>query len=89
MAKKAYPCIGGPLDGKHAVTDDFSPEWGQLGEEFFQPRGMYHYLADEYMSYNNANGRVHLRRGTVKEDSPSMIFVHVSCLKPAISPKDR
>lgn len=80
--KKAYPCIGGPLDGQHAATEDFyqgSPEKFRE-HSWFREGGMYGHLADEYASYN-ASGRS--RRG------PSMIFVHTSLLKPLISARDR
>jgi hypothetical protein len=40
--KKAYPCIGGPLDGEHAATEDFYRD------------GMYAHLDNEYASYNSS-----------------------------------
>lgn len=39
---KAHVCIGGPLDGQHAISSDF---W---------QGGMYHHLEREYLQFNNA-----------------------------------
>ena len=41
-ARLAYPCIGGPLDGEHATTDDF---YG----------GMYEHLAASYVEFIRFN----------------------------------
>ena len=38
--KKAYPCIGGALDGEYAATEDFYSD------------GMYRHLSDSYVEYN-------------------------------------
>jgi hypothetical protein len=45
-ARKAYPCVGGPLDGLLATTYDF---WDK--------DGMHRHLVDEYTDYNVAHGR--------------------------------
>jgi hypothetical protein len=78
--KRAYPIIGGPLDGFHALTSDFYSGYGKEGDEYYSPAGMYCHLDDEYVEYNCASRRRH---------APSMIFVHKSVLKPLISPKER
>jgi hypothetical protein len=41
--RKAYPVVGGPLDGEHAATIDFYRD------------GMYEHLADEYAEYNRSS----------------------------------
>jgi hypothetical protein len=106
MSKKAYPCIGGPLDGKHAITDDFhegpchyeypsvdggvTREWrkrvpGSKPQKVADgPGGMYGHLKDDYASYNNAG-----YYGANAKNKSSMVWIHVSLLKPAISPGKR
>ena len=79
MSVKAYPCIGGPLDGKHAVTADFYREFGKPEYRYWNPAGMYSHLSDQYHAYNNA--------GTSK--FASMVFIHVSLLKQSIKPSER
>lgn len=82
MSKRAYPCVGGPLDGEHACTDDFvrgTPE-KYRGVSWFSEPGMYAHLRDEYIEYNAA------RRSSKQ---PSMVFVHTSLLKPVISARQR
>jgi hypothetical protein len=100
--KKAYPCIGGPLDGKHAITDDFSDgphhweyptpdgnwtrDWvkrvpGSKPKKVMDgPAEIYGHLKDDYVAYNSA-GR--------NSKGASMVWIHVSLLKPAISPSKR
>jgi len=94
MSVKAYPCIGGPLDGKHAVTSDFYSAMRRFSNgamsilvsddtvlpSEFVPAGMYAHLSDQYFRYNSA-GRY--RQGA------SMVFIHVSLLQQSIKPKDR
>lgn len=89
MGKLAYPIVGGPLDGKHAITDDFS-QYYQKYESDVWPKdmgaGIYKHLADEYVEYNIAGGA---RSKKVGSFPPSMVYIHKSLLKPLISPKDR
>jgi len=69
-SRKAYPIVGGPLDGEFALTIDFQSAWGTPGDgKFYREGGMYAHLSREYFEYNSAS------RG-----NPSMIFVHESCL---------
>lgn len=80
--KKAYPCLGGPLDGQHAATEDFetaSPEKFRH-HSWYREGGMYGHLADEYVEFN---------AGRRTRSAPSMIFVHTSILKPVISARER
>lgn len=73
----AYPCVGGPLDGEYATTEDFRT-WGD------NP-GMYTHLTREYHEYNYTVAT----RKRVGSFPPSMIFIHVSLLKPLARPRDR
>lgn len=74
----AYPVIGGPLDGEHALTSDFESGWRT------KEPGMYHHLVGEYVEFNAASGGRRRIGG-----SPSMIFVHTSLLKPLKRRGDR
>ncbi len=71
---KAYPVIGGPLDGEYACTKDFDSD------------GMYAHLSGTYAQYNF--GWVDWRRdkGT---HVPSMVFLSLELTKPVISAKNR
>jgi len=75
-SKLAYPIIGGPLDGEHAITDDMS----SYGE------ALYKEVAREYVEFNAAGGSGGKRIGGFP---PSMIYVHKSVLKPLISARTR
>lgn len=74
----AYPCVGGPLHGEFAQSDDFYDGRGQGVE------GMYHHLRGQYHEYNSAAGR-----GKSTTGFPSMIWVHTSFLPSARAPRDR
>lgn len=85
--KKAYPIIGGPLNGLHATTDDMYADlvavrdYGKYKKgDIIREGGMYGHVGNEYQEYNNASRN---------SKSPSMIFVHESCLAPVISAKER
>jgi hypothetical protein len=87
----AYPCIGGPLDGEYATTDDMRPthiaarDYGKWKKgDVITEGGLYGNIAADYFEFNSAHGRAK-RIGAF----PSMIFVHRSVLKPLISPKER
>ena len=71
---KAYPCIGGPLDGQHATTKDF-----RSGE-------MFEHLDAQYAQYNF--GYRTWQRDKTKP-SPSMVFIHEDVLRPVISARLR
>jgi hypothetical protein len=71
---KAYPCIGGPLDGQHATTKDFGTD------------GMFEHLDAEYAYYNF--GYVSWRRDRSKP-LPTMVFLHRDVLAPVISARLR
>ena len=79
---RRYLCIGGPLDGVRASSEDFEsahtvlvrkpwPPGNTIPTEFV-PAGRYAQHADEYVSFNNAGGakRAH-----------SMIRVHRDLLR--------
>jgi hypothetical protein len=68
--RKAYICIGGPLDGQYATTEDFHDR-----------EGMYAHLDDQYASYNSS--------GSYGGGRASMIYVHMSLIKPPISGRER
>lgn len=72
----AYPCVGGPLNGEHATRFDF---WTD---------GMYSYLANEYVEFNNAHGGGY---GSSKKlgDPATMLFIHTSLIGVLISPRNR
>lgn len=70
----AYPIVGGPLDGEHAVTADFEDR-----------SGMYSHLSDQYVIYNCSSGGSKRIGGF----PPSMIWIHRDLLKPLASPRDR
>lgn len=79
--KKAYPCIGGPLDGLYAASEDMYPEIVARDDgRVLREGGMYGHIGDEYIEYNAANS---------SSRTPSMIFVHTSLLKPVISARAR
>ena len=78
--KYAYPCIGGPLDGQYATTDDFYRGWGKPEDKYYRPEGMYSHLSQEYCEYNAAYRH---------SKYTSMIFIHVSLLKNKNSARKR
>jgi hypothetical protein len=80
----AYPIVGGPLDGRYAVFEDFYDEYGSPGDNWYHPEGRYAAHDHEYEAFN-ANGGGRKRVG----GSPTMIFVHKSKLKPLIRGRDR
>jgi hypothetical protein len=90
-ARFAYPCVGGPLDGEYATTDDMIPtmiaarDYGKWKKgDIIREGGLYGHIAHEYHEYNASHGSAK-KIGS----KPSMIFIHNSLLKPLISPKDR
>lgn len=100
MSKKAYPCIGGPLDGRHAITDDFYE--GPHHYEFLQPDGSW---SRDWKLRGNAPPRKvfdgpggmyqHLHdeyfsyNNADRSPYASMVFIHKSCLQKAIPPSQR
>lgn len=97
---KAHICIGGPLDGKFAISKDFedaprhweypegeSPRFGPNGngrEVIDGPAGMYNHLRDDYVQYN-----ISVRSSWVPKNAPSMVWLHKDLLKPSKSPRER
>lgn len=85
---KAHVCIGGPLDGQFATSDDFygnypyEPGTRRRDYRAAPNEGMYEHLKDEYFQFNTA-ARVATR------NHAHVVWLHKSLLKPAISPKDR
>jgi hypothetical protein len=82
----AYPCIGGPLDGEYATTDDFEKPTDEKyrGNSWFREGGMYGHLADDYAEFNNSRGGRKVIGG-----EPSMVFIHRALLKPLVAPRNR
>lgn len=80
-AKKAYPCIGGPLDGMFAMVSDFHRAYGTPDSRWYSEGGMYAHLANEYLEYNASSRH---NRG-----SSSMIYVHTSLIKQPVRGRDR
>lgn len=85
-SKLAYPCVGGPLDGEHVLTDDFYEESGKPEYSWYRPAGLYPHLRTEYVEYNCAGGSGRKKIGGFP---PTMIYVHKSLLKPLISGRER
>lgn len=84
---KAHICIGGPLDGSFATSDDFYGGYayvpGTRRRDYHTPvEGMYEHLKHEYFQFNTATRAATGKLGNV-------VWLHKSLLKPAISPKDR
>lgn len=93
---KAHRCIGGPLDGEYATSEDFLG-YRQINPETKKPyiyhqaraagtnawkrdEGMYQHLKGEYMQFNTA------RHGNAASD---VVWIHSSLLTGSISPKSR
>ncbi len=75
----AWPCIGGPLDGKYAVPLDFyTTHWAD------RERGRYAEYDNEYETFNSAGGGYKRIGG-----HPTMVFIHKSLLRPMIRGRDR
>jgi len=81
-SRKAYVCIGGPLDGEFATTYDFHPEVKSKGGEVLREGGIYGHLAYEYTEFNAAVGNY-------RRHAPSMVFIHESLLKNPIPARQR
>jgi hypothetical protein len=83
----AYPCIGGPLDGQHALTSDFEKPTAEKfrGNSWFREGGMYGHLADEYLEYNSS------RSGAKRQGGwpPSMVFLHKTIVPALGVPSER
>jgi hypothetical protein len=93
---KAHVCIGGPLDGLFATSEDFhgyrvinpaTKKPYRHGERMPDGRwpyerdpGMYAHLTNEYAQFHNASSS--RRRAHV-------VWIHTSLLPVAISPKQR
>lgn len=82
---KAHVCVGGPLDGEFATSEDFygypaRDEKGRLERLNWTPRetGMYQHLRNEYQAYHNAH-----------RSNVPVLWIHTSLLKPPISPRKR
>lgn len=93
---KAHVCIGGPLDGEHATSEDFygyrviNPETKKPyrhGERmpdgrysFQRDPGMYQHLRREYHQFNTRS------HGAAKSN---VVWIHTSRLTGSISPRQR
>ena len=86
--RKAYPVVGGPLDGRHLRSDDFASAWGSPGDHYYKEAGEFAALAGQYHAFNNASGHRGLRRvwdpelGRMRPsaDVPTMLWVHEALL---------
>ena len=101
MSRLAYPCIGGPLDGEYATSEDFhgyrpiNPEtkkpyrYGETPPDgrysWQRDEGMYAHLKHEYVEYNGSGGGSKRVGGF----PPTMVYIHKSVLKPLQSPRKR
>jgi hypothetical protein len=100
MSKLAYPIVGGPLHGQHAITKDFRPAMRKINRlAYFGdplsdaarveyediPPGRYARYRNEYIAYNCG----HAAPKQAGRGVPSMIFVHKSVLAPTKRPADR
>ena len=85
---KAHLCVGGPLDGEFATSDDFYGYIpyvkGTKRRDWRAGRtpGMYDHLRKEYHQFNNAS-RAFAPKGC------HVVWIHESVLKPSISPRNR
>lgn len=85
MSAKAHFCIGGPLDGEHAASEDFHG-YRQRDDKgkvipyhrtgYVRPEpGMYEHLSNEYVQFNTAN------HGAARSD---VVWIHRSRLPGSI-----
>ncbi|HEY6019187.1 MAG TPA: hypothetical protein VIY48_04585 [Candidatus Paceibacterota bacterium] len=84
---KAHFCIGGPLDGEFATSDDFYGGYEKVpgtrrNDYSKRVEGMYEHLKDEYHQFNNAS-RVGAPKGC------HVVWIHKNALSPSISPRKR
>jgi hypothetical protein len=87
---KAHLCIGGPLDGEHATSEDFygyrpRDEKGKVIPYHRAPirarePGMFGHLRNDYCQFNTAS------RGQAKSD---VVWIYRPLLSGSISPRQR
>ena len=88
---KAHLCIGGPLDGEHATSEDFygyraRDEKGKVIPyhklKTYAPRedGMYGHLRNDYVQFNTSH------HGAAKSD---VVWIHRELLTGSVSPRQR
>lgn len=88
---KAYPCIGGPLDGEFATTGDFEGDYpyvkGTKRRDYDAKRieGMYEHLASSYVQFNQAGNNWNKDTRRI----PPMIWLHTGLLVLPVPPKER
>ena len=94
---KAHICIGGPLDGYFATSEDFAGapyKYSYPNGRTNPPMrtitgdaGMYNHLRDEYAQYNFGNSPY--GSSFIPRARPSMVWLHYTLLKPSIPPSRR
>jgi len=85
VSKRAHICIGGPLDGEFACSDDFYGGYEKVpgtnrNDYSKSVEGMYEHLKGQYQQFNTA----HSRRGAC-----NVIWLHTSLMKVPVSPRAR
>lgn len=75
---KAHICIGGPLDGEFATSEDFYGHWDR--QSLMHERGMYEHLKNEYAQFHNASR---------SRKRAQVCWIHVPLLPVSISPRKR
>ncbi len=85
---KAYPCIGGPLDGAFVFRNDFAKGFPNPPEdrpEWYSAGGKYGEYADQYLAFNANSRQTSYRKGKrgriAPQETPSMVWLHVSLLE--------
>lgn len=82
---KAHICIGGPLNGEFATSKDFYGEWDPVVIKRYE--GMYNHLRAEYVQFNNASRPYNT--GQHGRHRAQVAWIHIDCLPPSISPRNR
>jgi hypothetical protein len=82
---KAHVCIGGPLDGEHATSEDFygyrRNEKDAYGNRTWKrDPGMYQHLKHDYCQFNTGS------HGAAKSN---VVWIHRDLLTGSISPRQR
>ncbi len=86
---KAHICIGGPLGGEFATSEDFQGGYPiKDGRRDYTRKieGMYEHLAGQYAQYNFGYAPYPT---SITKNRPSMVWIHKDLLLPSISPSKR
>ena len=85
MTLLAYPCIGGPLAGQYATSQDFLGGSRFLGGPSESAR--HEHLAGEYIPFEW--GALTGHRPAEGDFPPNRVYIHQSMLKPVKKAGDR